>query len=181
MQKYFVGAYQPDSEPIRSVLANITVLRDACDAAGIPVFYTAQNVQQDQVERGLQREFWGPGMQSETEHRPIVPELRPRAHDRVLDKRRYSAFQQSTFGDQLADLGRDQLIITGVFAHIGCLVTAADAFMREIQPFFVGDAVADFSRHHHDIALAQVAGCTGRVLMTAAAVAELGAFASSRD
>lgn len=178
MQQYFVRAFPAGTEPIRSVVANIRALRDACDAANVPVFYTAQKVKQDATERGLQREFWGPGMQSESDDRPIVADLAPRQHDRVLEKRRYSAFAQSTFGDELKALGRDQVIITGVFAHIGCLVTAADAFMREVQPFFVADGVADFSRAHHDVALQQVAGCTGRVLMTSAVLTEVSARVS---
>jgi bifunctional isochorismate lyase/aryl carrier protein len=61
---------------------------------------------------------------------------------------------------------RNQLIITGVYAHIGCMTTATDAFMRDIKPFFVADALADFSREEHLMSLKYVAGRSGRVVMT---------------
>ncbi len=166
MQQYFLAAYDREAEPIRTVMAHIDAIRSAADAAGIPVFYTAQPVRQDPVERGLQRDFWGPGMQLDPDHNAIVDVLAPRPHHTVLTKWRYSAFQRSDFADRLASAGRDQLIVTGVFAHIGCLATTFEAFTRDIEPFYVADAVADFSRARHDMAVAIAAGCCARVLTT---------------
>lgn len=173
MQRYFAAAYDAAADPLRTVIAHIRTIRAACDAAGVPVFYTAQPVRQDPVKRGLQADFWGPGMQLDPEHRAIIDPLAPRGTDTVLTKWRYSAFQRSDFAERLAAAGRGQLIVTGVFAHIGCLATTFEAFTRDIRPFFVADAVADFSRAKHDMALAIAAGCCARVLTTGELVAAL--------
>jgi len=153
------------------------VLADTARAAGVPVFYTAQPGRQAAADRGLLTEFWGDGIGAAIDDDPraadVVAELAPRPGDTVLTKWRYSAFQRSTFAEQLADAGRDQLLITGVYAHIGCQVTAVDAFMRDIRPFLVGDAVADFSRERHDQACEYVAQRCGALTTTAAALAAL--------
>ena len=173
MQRYFVAAFQADSEPMATATANIARLRQACHAAGVPVFFTAQPVRQDPRERGLQADFWGPGMQLDPEHRAIVDPLAPMSQDVVLTKWRYSAFQRSDFAERLAAAGRDQLIVTGVFAHIGCLATTYEAFVRDIRPFVVADALADFSREKHDMSLAIAASCCARVTTTGAVLEAL--------
>lgn len=173
MQGYFVRAFTPDASPILPAFANIRTLIDQADRVGVPVFYTAQPGRQPRERRGLQADVWGPGMSDQPEEQHIVTALAPRPHHVVLTKWRYSAFQRSDFAEQLAANGRDQLIVTGVFAHIGCLLTAADAFMRDIEPFFVADAVADFSRERHDQALEYVAGRCAVPVLTSMLVEQL--------
>lgn len=157
MQRYFVRPFPVGETPIAPVIANIARLIAHCRSLGIPVFYTAQNVNQERRDRGLQADLWGPGMSDATEHQPILPDLAAEPGDIVLVKHRYSAFQRSNLDTLMRARNRDQLIVCGIYAHIGCLLTAADAFMRDIEPFFAADAVADFSREKHDMALSYVA------------------------
>lgn len=158
MQNYFLAPFPHDSSPINTVIANVDALRRQARALGIPVFYTAQEGDQDPRDRGLQRDFWGPGMSARAEHQDIHPQLAPFDGDFVLHKWRYSAFQRSNLEPLMRARGRDQLIVTGIYAHIGCLMTTAEAFQRDIEPFFVADAVADFSRANHDLAVTWAAG-----------------------
>jgi len=108
----------------------------------------------------------------------IVDELAPQPGDVRLTKWRYSAFQRSSFAEQLAERGRDQLLITGVYAHIGCQATAVEAFMRDVRPFLVADGVADFSRRHHDQAVEYVAQRCGVAISTADLLASVRAGGS---
>lgn len=171
MQQYFVRRFAPDAPPIAPAIANIRRLADACRAAGMPVVYTAQKGAQEPHDRGLQRVLWGPGMRAVQEDEAIVPPLAPAPDDLVLVKHRYSAFQRSNLAPLLRARGRDQLLITGVYAHIGCMATAVDAFQHDVEPFLVADALADFSRESHDLALRWVADCCGGVVSTADALA----------
>ena len=53
--------------------------------------------------------------------------------------------------------GRDELLLCGVYAHVGVLATVAEAFTRDIQTFFVAHTTADFSQDHDRSALAHAA------------------------
>ena len=166
MQAYFVDAFVPGVAPIEPAIGHIAALLSAARARGVPVFYTAQNGDQDRRDRGLQADLWGPGMRHVPEHQPIVAPLAPAAGDIVLTKHRYSAFQRSNLETLMRARGRDQLVVCGVYAHIGCMLTAAEAFQLDIQPFLAADALADFSREWHDAALAQAADCLAVVRST---------------
>lgn len=164
MQRYFLA---PFGSPLRETLIGQTrQLRDTAVQCGVPIAYTAQPGDMTPPQRGLLEDFWGPGMTAGPEHRTVVPELAPRAEDRVFTKWRYSAFFKSTLLDWMKESGRDQLVLCGIFAHIGVLTTALDAFTHDIQPFFVADAMGDFSAEHHRFAMNHAARSCARVLLT---------------
>lgn len=98
--------------------------------------YTAQPANQDPAERALLSDFWGPGLSEET---AIIAPLAPESGDVQLTKWRYSAFKKSPLLDWLRETG-GSVNHYGVYAHIGILSTALDAFMFDIQPFVIGDA-----------------------------------------
>ncbi|MFP7232699.1 isochorismatase [Bacillus subtilis] len=158
MQNYFVDAFTAGASPVTELSANIRKLKDQCAQFRIPVVYTAQPGSQNSADRALLTDFWGPGLNSGPYEEKIITELAPEDDDLVLTKWRYSAFKRTNLLEIMRKQGRDQLIISGIYAHIGCLVTACEAFMEDIEAFFVGDAVADFSLEKHQMALDYAAG-----------------------
>ncbi|MFP1762115.1 isochorismatase family protein [Lonsdalea quercina] len=173
MQQYFLNFWGEDSPLTARVVQNIARLKEICRQQGIPVFYTAQPQQQSDSDRALLNDMWGPGINQHPEQQKIIPALTPETGDTVLVKWRYSAFVRSDLEQQMKKAGRDQLIICGVYAHIGCLTTANDAFMRDIQPFMAADALADFSQEEHMMALRYAAGRCGRVATVNQLLAEI--------
>jgi bifunctional isochorismate lyase/aryl carrier protein len=166
MQNYFLAPFGIADQALQArVVDNIRTLRKHADESGITVIFSAQPGGLSRAERGLQHDFWGDGPPADPRALAIVDGLTPAAGDLRLTNQHYSAFAGTTLADLLGD--RDQLIITGVYAHIGVLATALDAFMRDIQPFVVADAVADFSPAHHRSALRHVSDRCGVVATTA--------------
>jgi bifunctional isochorismate lyase/aryl carrier protein len=153
MQGYFVDFFPPGRSPTTELVANIGRARDAAYAARLPVIYSAQPGRMPRGDRGLLHDLWGPGMTDAPGDRDIIAELTPGPHDVVVTKRRYSAFFGTPLAGLLSSLGRDQLIVCGVFAHLGCLLTVADAFSHDLETFLLADAVADFSLADHLTAL----------------------------
>lgn len=151
MQRFFLRPLPSDLR--KRLVAGVSTVMGRCRAAGVPVAYTAQPGSMTDEQRGLLKDFWGPGMRATPDDREVVEELAPNASDWMLTKWRYSAFFRSDLLDRMRDLGRDQLIVCGVYAHVGVLMSAVDAFTNDIETFLVADAVADFSADHHRLAV----------------------------
>lgn len=151
MQRYFTKPFPPSV--LAALVRNIAMLRERSTALGVPVGYTTQPGDMDEQQRGLLKDIWGPGMRRAPADRSVVDELAPAPGDWMFNKLRYSAFFRSDLLERLRRSGRDQLIVCGVYAHVGVLITAVDAFTNDLETFLVADAVADFSADYHRMAL----------------------------
>lgn len=166
MQRYFLRPFPAGEAPTVDLLRNATLLRARCAELGIPVAYTAQPGGMTEQQRGLLKDFWGPGMTVDPVDRLVVADLAPSESDWALTKWRYSAFFKTDLAERMRATGRDQLVLCGVYAHVGVLMTACDAFTLDIQPFFIADAVADFSPAYHRLALEYAAKRCAMVITT---------------
>ncbi|MFG2679784.1 isochorismatase family protein [Streptomyces sp. NPDC048392] len=174
MQRYFLRQF-PGSEALGADLVrNATRLREQAVASGMPVAYTAQPGGMTDEQRGLLKDFWGPGMRVDPADREVVEPLTPGPDDWLLTKWRYSAFFRSDLLDRMRAHGRDQLVLCGVYAHIGVLSTAVEAFTNDIETFLVADAVADFTEAYHRLALDYAAERCALVTTTKSVIEELG-------
>lgn len=163
MQNYFVDFYGQDSQLIADLVKNIQTLKSACKAAGIPVVYTAQPGDQDPKDRALLTDFWGTGLKADPALTNIIDALAPEQDDMQYTKWRYSAFKRTPLLDYMQTEEKNQLIICGIYSHIGILSTALDGFMYDIKPIVIADAVADFSESEQKMALNFIATRCGYV------------------
>ncbi|WP_394435735.1 isochorismatase family protein [Streptomyces sp. SGAir0957] len=173
LQHHFLDKYPEGAEPLTGLIDNTARLLKESRALGVPVVYSTQRGGQTPEERGLQLDFWGPGVADDPAALAVPEAVAPEDGDTVLTKWKYSAFVRTELEALMRASGRDQLVIVGVYAHIGVLISAADAWMRDIQAFVVADAVADFTRDDHDMALRWAAGRCAVVTTTDALIEEV--------
>lgn len=166
MQNYFLGSFPAAASPLPELVGNLDRLRRRWRQCAMPVAYTAQPGAMTPHDRGLLADFWGPGMTPSPADRDVIFPLRPAVEDWRLTKWRYSAFFRTDLAARMRAAHRDQLVIGGVYAHVGIMITAADAFTQDIQTFLVADAVADFSASYHRQALHWAAERCAVVLTT---------------
>ncbi|MGW7440026.1 isochorismatase family protein [Streptomyces sp. NPDC054849] len=152
MQNHLLHPFPRNAPPLVDLIRNIGALRLSAQRLGLPVVFSAVPSAQRPEQLGLAAE-----MESEPTAQDgnvaITGELTPYPGEHVIVNARHNAFLRSHLQRILRTAGRDQLILCGVFAHSGVLLTAADAFMNDIQPFVVADAVADTSAEEHALAL----------------------------
>ncbi|WP_116115965.1 isochorismatase family protein [Austwickia chelonae] len=171
LQPHFLHPFAPAMR--EQLTANVDAIAATCRAQGIPIAHAMQPDDQTPAERGLLTEFWGPGPLSSNDSGAPDLRLQAREGEIVIIRRRYNAFLGTGLDAWMREQGRDQLIVCGIYAHVGCLMTSAHAFMTDRQPFLVADGTADFSADEHRMALEYVTSRCGVCVTTGDLVAML--------
>lgn len=173
MQKYFLRPFTQSATPASALISNASRLRSRCSELNMQVAYTAQPGSMTATERGLLKDIWGPGMKASEEDRQVIDPVAPQKNDWMLTKWRYSAFMKTDLLERMEKGGYDQLIICGVYAHVGILSTAIESYSRDIETFIVSDATADFTQEDHRMALDYAAKNCAVIISTDEAMQQL--------
>lgn len=135
-----------------AVIPSVRRELDGSRRAGHPVFFACDRHLSDDWEFTL----YPPHCIEGTWGAEIVDELRPKAGETVIPKRRFSSFFGTDLDMRLREKQVTDLRIVGVCTNICVLYTAADARMRGYGVHVPADAVASFDRDAHHSALREL-------------------------
>jgi nicotinamidase-related amidase len=73
--------------------------------------------------------------------------------DRVIVKKRYSAFFGTNLDEVLDRLQPDSIVLAGINTHACIRMTAIDAYQRDWPVILASDCIASYDQEHHEISL----------------------------
>lgn len=109
-----------DEKVLERLVANTAILQEAAQELGIPVIATEQYV------KGLGA---------------TLPALKERIPDSAIEKMTFSCCGERPFPDRLKELGRKQVIVTGMETHVCVLQTVLELLDEGYAVHVVRDAV----------------------------------------
>jgi nicotinamidase-related amidase len=138
------------------VVRNIERLVRGCHVLGVPVLLTEQYV------RGL-------GATVE----PLRRALEETSGYAPIEKSCFSAYGCEAFASRLAGLGRDQVLIAGVEAHVCVYQTVEDLLARDRAVSVIADAVSSRTQQNKELALRRFESDGAKLSSTEMALFEL--------
>lgn len=159
-----------------AIVPRIAQVVEAFRQAERPVLWLVQAHHSLEHDRGEHLAGWWPTMMREgTEDVEMATGLEPLSDEKVILKRRYSGFYQTDLELTLRCLGVTQVVIAGLLTNVCPYATAVDAFMRDLDVYYLADGTAAHNRHLHVTALQTIAGWCGAVVTVAQVCAWLAA------
>jgi nicotinamidase-related amidase len=86
-----------------------------------------------------------------TEGCELLPELDRRPQEKVIVKKRYSAFFGTDLDETLAALQPATLVLAGINTHACVRTTAVDAYQRDYEVIVASDGVGSYDEEHHEV------------------------------
>ncbi|MGZ3535871.1 MAG: isochorismatase family protein [Thermodesulfobacteriota bacterium] len=133
----------------RPILKNLLRVIETCRQKDVPVVFTQHGHTNLQSDGGVLAQWWGEAILHGTTDWKFLPEIKIESKDKILPKKRYSAFFETDLGSFLQSKGIRDLVISGVMTNLCCETTARDAFMRDYRVFFLIDGTATGSGEYH--------------------------------
>jgi nicotinamidase-related amidase len=156
----------PDAE---AIVAKVGEVLDAARAGGYPIFFLRHMFLPNRLKGvfGLRMAMAWQGVNSPEQLREfllrdspefaLVPAMRQRADEAVLDKTTMSAFEGTPLASALRDLGIKAFAIVGVALEVGIEPTVRHATDLGLIPVVISDACGGRDREAMDRALADFA------------------------
>jgi maleamate amidohydrolase len=138
-------------------IPHIVRLLEATRSAGVPVFFTTQELRVDSLRVGAwgrkNRRAYERDEKAELLGTTIVPDLKPRADELIIRKTKPSAFFGTPLQSYLVQLRTDTVLVAGATTS-GCVrATVVDAFSYNYQVVVVEECVFDRGQASHAINL----------------------------
>jgi nicotinamidase-related amidase len=142
--------------------------------AGLPVIWIRQELEADLGDAPLdQRDRHLRMLIAGTSGCALLPELVCSPIDRVVVKKRYSAFFGTDLDRALASLHPELLIVCGINTHACIRMTVIDAYQRDYRVIVAADAIGSTDVEHHDVTVRYLDGKMARFLSNAQILALL--------
>ena len=124
---------------------------------GYPVIFICDNHEKDDKEFDM----FPAHCIAQTAGARIIEDLDVKDEDKIIRKRRYSAFFGTDLDLYLREKGVDELFLVGVCTNICVLYTAADARNLAYKVNIYKDGVASFDEKAHEFALKEAKNTLG--------------------
>jgi len=138
-------------ERAKHIIPNLKNLIEAARKHNIPVIYCNDAHYPEDFEV---IEKWGKHAMKGTKGAKVIPELKPKEKDYIIEKRTYSSFYETDLDPLLRSLhkgeGAKTVILGGLHTNICVRHTAADAFFRGYKITIAKDAVEAFTQEDHE-------------------------------
>ena len=133
-----------------AVLPGVKALIEHFRKARRPVVFAVQQHKGEFVDRGEVLRTWWPRVPLEgSRDTELVDEIKPLPEEKVIAKRRYSAFYATDLDLTLRAMQVRQVVVAGIFTNVCVEATVRDAFMRDFFVFLPADGCASLNEQLH--------------------------------